>query len=183
MRKPCRCRTIFDADGMLTTPAELGRRMTARVTRISTAGSTPSPPISCRQTHRALPTLRRRARSAAGYLRRAGRGGDLPGALGDLHPRRYRGHSPGRSRTRPRLGGGNRFDAIFSTDGDSDRPLVADETGKWLRGDVAGILTARYCHAEAVVVPVSCNTAVERCGWFARGAPHAHRLALCHRRK
>jgi phosphomannomutase len=35
-----------------------------------------------------------------------------------------------------------RFDAIVSTDGDSDRPLIADETGQWLRGDVAGILSA-----------------------------------------
>ena len=31
------------------------------------------------------------------------------------------------------------FDAIVSTDGDSDRPLISDEHGKWLRGDVAGI--------------------------------------------
>jgi phosphomannomutase len=58
------------------------------------------------------------------------------------------------------------FHAILSTDGDGDRPLIADETGKWLRGDVAGILCARYLGADTVVVPVSCNTAVERCGWF-----------------
>lgn len=58
------------------------------------------------------------------------------------------------------------FDTILSTDGDSDRPLISDEHGKWLRGDVAGILCARFCHADVVVVPVSCNTAVERCGWF-----------------
>lgn len=58
------------------------------------------------------------------------------------------------------------FDTIISTDGDSDRPLIADEQGKWLRGDVAGILCARFCQADVVVVPVSCNTAVERCGWF-----------------
>ena len=58
------------------------------------------------------------------------------------------------------------FDAIVSTDGDSDRPLIADETGRWLRGDVAGILCARYLGADWVCTPVSCNTAVEKCGWF-----------------
>jgi phosphomannomutase len=59
-----------------------------------------------------------------------------------------------------------RFDAIVSTDGDSDRPLVSDEQGRWLRGDVAGILCARFLGADAVCTPVSCNTAVEKCGWF-----------------
>ena len=58
------------------------------------------------------------------------------------------------------------FDAIVSTDGDSDRPLISDETGKWLRGDVAGILVAAYFGADAVATPVSCNTALEKCGWF-----------------
>ncbi len=58
------------------------------------------------------------------------------------------------------------FDAIVSTDGDSDRPLISDETGKWLRGDVAGILTAAYFGADAVATPVSCNTALEKSGWF-----------------
>lgn len=58
------------------------------------------------------------------------------------------------------------FDAIVSTDGDSDRPLISDERGKWLRGDVAGILVAAYLGADAVVTPVSCNTALEKCGWF-----------------
>ncbi len=62
----------------------------------------------------------------------------------------------------------NAFDAIVSTDGDSDRPLVGDENGQWLRGDVAGILTAAYLGAEAVATPVSCNTAVEKSGLFER---------------
>jgi len=60
----------------------------------------------------------------------------------------------------------DRFDAIVSTDGDSDRPLVSDEQGRWLRGDVAGILCARFLEADVVCTPVSCNTAVERSGWF-----------------
>jgi phosphomannomutase len=61
-----------------------------------------------------------------------------------------------------------RFDAIVSADGDSDRPLVSDELGRWLRGDVAGILCAKFLEADTVCTPVSCNTAVEKCGWFER---------------
>lgn len=61
---------------------------------------------------------------------------------------------------------GNRHDAIVSADGDSDRPLVSDEHGEWLRGDIAGILCARFLGADSVSTPVSCNTAVEKCGWF-----------------
>ncbi|HCS13856.1 MAG TPA: phosphomannomutase, partial [Zetaproteobacteria bacterium] len=59
------------------------------------------------------------------------------------------------------------FDCIVSADGDGDRPLVSDEHGNWLRGDVAGILTARYLGAGHIATPVSCNSAVEKCGWFA----------------
>ncbi|ATX81692.1 phosphomannomutase [Mariprofundus ferrinatatus] len=60
----------------------------------------------------------------------------------------------------------HKLDCIVSTDGDGDRPLVSDEHGEWLRGDVAGILTARYLAATHVVTPVSSNSAVEKCGWF-----------------
>jgi len=62
----------------------------------------------------------------------------------------------------------HRFDTIVSTDGDSDRPLVSDEHGKWLRGDVAGIITAKFLGATFVAAPVSCNTAVEKSGAFRR---------------
>lgn len=58
------------------------------------------------------------------------------------------------------------FDAIVSADGDGDRPLLGDESGNWLRGDIAGVLCARYLGAEFVATPVSCNSAVEKCGWF-----------------
>jgi len=58
------------------------------------------------------------------------------------------------------------LDALVSADGDSDRPLVSDAHGEWLRGDVAGILCARFLEADSVTTPVSSNTAVERCGWF-----------------
>jgi len=60
----------------------------------------------------------------------------------------------------------NSFDAIVSTDGDADRPLIGDEQGQWLRGDVVGILCAQYMRADVVVTPVSSNTAVEKCGSF-----------------
>ena len=58
------------------------------------------------------------------------------------------------------------FDVLVSADGDSDRPLVSDENGNWLRGDIAGILCAKFLAADSVSTPVSCNTAVEKCGWF-----------------
>jgi len=58
------------------------------------------------------------------------------------------------------------FDAIISTDGDADRPLVGDELGNWLRGDIVCTLCARYLEAETVVAPVSCNTAIELSGAF-----------------
>jgi phosphomannomutase len=59
-----------------------------------------------------------------------------------------------------------KFDAIVSADGDSDRPLISDEHGNWLRGDIAGILCAKFLEADSISTPVSCNTAVEKCGWF-----------------
>ncbi|MDA9981335.1 phosphomannomutase [Gammaproteobacteria bacterium] len=58
------------------------------------------------------------------------------------------------------------FDAVVSTDGDADRPLVADEQGKWLRGDIVGVLCARFMGIDKLATPVSSNTLVEACGWF-----------------
>jgi len=59
-----------------------------------------------------------------------------------------------------------RFDALVSADGDGDRPLIADERGQWLRGDVAGVLCARRLGIQALATPVSSNTVVERCNAF-----------------
>lgn len=59
-----------------------------------------------------------------------------------------------------------KFDAIFSTDGDADRPLIADENGQWLRGDIVGILCAKFLNIDNVVTPVSSNTALEKSAWF-----------------
>jgi phosphomannomutase len=61
-----------------------------------------------------------------------------------------------------------RLDALVSTDGDADRPLVADETGAFVRGDTLGVLTARFLGADAVVTPVTSNSAIEGLGAFAQ---------------
>lgn len=61
-----------------------------------------------------------------------------------------------------------RFDCIVSADGDGDRPLISDEHGQWLRGDIVGILCAAYLKADTVVTPVSCNSAVEKSQLFKR---------------
>ncbi|WP_045460529.1 phosphomannomutase [Vibrio hyugaensis] len=52
------------------------------------------------------------------------------------------------------------LDFIFSTDGDGDRPLVADENGEWLRGDILGLLCSQALQVDALAVPVSCNTII-----------------------
>lgn len=62
----------------------------------------------------------------------------------------------------------HRFDAIVSTDGDADRPLIGTERGDWLRGDVVGVLCAQALGITAVATPVSSNSVVEACGAFER---------------
>lgn len=59
----------------------------------------------------------------------------------------------------------HRLDAIASTDGDGDRPLLADATGRVIPGDVLGQITARYLGARVVVTPVSSNTGVQALGF------------------
>jgi len=58
------------------------------------------------------------------------------------------------------------FDMIVSTDGDGDRPLIGDEDGHWMRGDVLGVLAAHYLAADAVVTPVSSSSLLELSNWF-----------------
>jgi phosphomannomutase len=66
------------------------------------------------------------------------------------------------------------LDAIVSTDGDSDRPLVCavrpaaevspgGQRVRFLSGDLLGIVAAEYLSADAAAVPCSANDAVERC--------------------
>jgi phosphomannomutase len=65
------------------------------------------------------------------------------------------------------------LDAIVSTDGDSDRPLVAavlpaasvrsgGRRVRFLPGDLLGIVVAEYLSADGAAVPISANDAVER---------------------
>src|SRR5581483_5821625 len=64
------------------------------------------------------------------------------------------------------------LDAIVSTDGDSDRPLVAavlpagevkpgGRRVRFLPGDLLGLIVAEYLRADAAAVPISANDAVE----------------------
>jgi phosphomannomutase len=53
------------------------------------------------------------------------------------------------------------FDAIYSTDGDGDRPLIADENGVWLRGDILGLLCAKQLNIAALSIPVNSNSSIE----------------------
>ncbi|MFQ0814943.1 phosphomannomutase [Brucella anthropi] len=55
----------------------------------------------------------------------------------------------------------SRFDAIVSTDGDADRPLIADEKGHFVRGDLVGAITAKWLGVETIVTPVTSNSALE----------------------
>lgn len=50
--------------------------------------------------------------------------------------------------------------ALVSTDGDSDRPLFADETGEILPGDKLGALSAICLKPDFAAVPVSANDAM-----------------------
>lgn len=60
-----------------------------------------------------------------------------------------------------------RIDAVVSTDGDSDRPLIlgvdpATGRAKFFGGDLVGMIVAEYLGCDAVVVPISCNDAIDR---------------------
>lgn len=63
---------------------------------------------------------------------------------------------------------GHRLDALISTDGDGDRPLLADAAGRVIPGDVLGQITAAALGADTVVTPVSSNTGAEAGGRFAK---------------
>ena len=58
------------------------------------------------------------------------------------------------------------LDSIVSADGDGDRPLVTDETGTPVKGDVLGLVCARFLSAKAVVTPVTSNSGLESAGDF-----------------
>ena len=57
------------------------------------------------------------------------------------------------------------IDAVVSTDGDSDRPLILGVNQgrvEFFPGDLVGMVVAEFLGADAVVVPISCNDAVDR---------------------
>ena len=59
-------------------------------------------------------------------------------------------------------------DAVVSTDGDSDRPLllgIEPQTAnvRFFGGDLLGMIAAQYLRADSVVLPISCNDAIDRC--------------------
>ncbi len=72
----------------------------------------------------------------------------------------------------------HRPDAIVSTDGDGDRPLVIDETGVFHRGDALGILTAEFLGARFCAVPISTTDAVDR--WAAGRLAAGEQVTLKH---
>ena len=57
-------------------------------------------------------------------------------------------------------------DAIVSADGDSDRPMLFDETGNFIRGDFLGVICSAYLKADSVSATASCTTALEKSGIF-----------------
>jgi phosphomannomutase len=59
------------------------------------------------------------------------------------------------------------LDALVSTDGDADRPLVVDDLGQVVPGDVLGALTAAALGAGVAVTTVSANTCADLSGLFA----------------
>lgn len=58
------------------------------------------------------------------------------------------------------------YHAVASTDGDSDRPLLlgvdSAQKVRFFGGDLLGMVVAEYLGADAVVVPISCNDAIDR---------------------
>lgn len=57
------------------------------------------------------------------------------------------------------------LNAIVSADGDGDRPLVADERGVPLRGDILGVMAAEFLDADAVITPVTSNSGIDTLGF------------------
>lgn len=54
----------------------------------------------------------------------------------------------------------HKLDALISTDGDADRPMVTDHSGQIVPGDVLGVLTALYLKADTICTPVSSNSMI-----------------------
>lgn len=59
----------------------------------------------------------------------------------------------------------HQLDAIVSTDGDADRPLVLADDGQLVPGEILGLITSRELSIHTVVCPISCSTLIEKSGW------------------
>lgn len=70
------------------------------------------------------------------------------------------------------------LDAVISTDGDGDRPMLCDASGQIIPGDVLGVLTARQIGAQVICTPISSNSMVRQIPEFRTvhltriGSPH-----------
>jgi phosphomannomutase len=60
-------------------------------------------------------------------------------------------------------------DAIISTDGDGDRPILVDEHGRFHRGDVLGMITAEFLDAAFAAVPINTTDALDQ--WVQQSRP------------
>lgn len=52
-------------------------------------------------------------------------------------------------------------DALISTDGDADRPLLINNRGQIVPGDQIGALASLFLKIEALAMPISCNSGIE----------------------
>jgi phosphomannomutase len=71
------------------------------------------------------------------------------------------------------------LDAIVSTDGDADRPMVTDASGQVIVGDVLGVMTALLLAADTICTPgiIKRHGAPHARVWI--GPPDTDRIALC----
>ena len=60
----------------------------------------------------------------------------------------------------------HQLDALFSTDGDGDRPLLADEHGDYFTGDILCMLASKSLNIDAIATPVSCISSIEGSRFF-----------------
>lgn len=58
------------------------------------------------------------------------------------------------------------LDAVVSSDGDGDRPLLFSRHGDQIHGDALGALAARALGIKTVVTPLTSTSAIELSGWF-----------------
>ncbi|MHA6691282.1 phosphohexomutase domain-containing protein [Devosia sp. A449] len=60
------------------------------------------------------------------------------------------------------------LDALVSTDGDGDRPLVFGEDGAQIQGDILGVAASCFLGVSTLVTPLTTSALVDRCGLFSK---------------